>query len=72
MILMFITNNIEVAQIAERAGVDRIFIDLETVGKQEPARRHGYGAVSSYGRGCPRNARSAPRFGIICTGQSNL
>lgn len=46
MILMFITNNIEVAQIAERAGVDRIFIDLETVGKQE--RQGGMDTVQSH------------------------
>lgn len=31
--LMYITNNIEVAQIAENAGVDRIFVDLEYIGK---------------------------------------
>lgn len=33
--LMYITNNIEVAKIAEQAGVDRIFIDMEYVGKAE-------------------------------------
>lgn len=31
--LMYITNNPEVALIAEKAGVDRIFIDLEYIGK---------------------------------------
>lgn len=31
--LMYITNNPEVAQIAEAAGVDRIFVDLEYIGK---------------------------------------
>ena len=33
--LMYITNREEIALIAENAGVDRIFIDLETIGKQE-------------------------------------
>ena len=32
--LMYITNNIQVAEIADSAGVDRIFIDLEIVGKK--------------------------------------
>ncbi len=31
--LMYITNNPEVAVIAENAGVDRIFIDMEFIGK---------------------------------------
>ena len=30
--LMYITNNPEVAQIAEKAGVNRIFIDMEYIG----------------------------------------
>jgi len=33
--LMYITNAPEVARIADRNGVDRIFIDLETRGKAE-------------------------------------
>ncbi len=33
--LMYITNNPEVALIAEKSGVDRIMIDLETLGKEE-------------------------------------
>ena len=33
--LMYITNNPEVALIAEKNGVDRIWIDLETLGKEE-------------------------------------
>ena len=33
--LMYITNNPEVALIAEKYGVDRIWIDLETLGKEE-------------------------------------
>ena len=44
--LMYITNNIDVARIAENAGVDRIFIDLETVGKQE--RQGGMDTVQSH------------------------
>lgn len=43
--LMYITNNAEVARIAEDAGVDRIFIDLETVGKKE--RQGGMDSVQS-------------------------
>lgn len=33
--LMYITNNIEVAKIAQKYGVNRIWIDLETLGKME-------------------------------------
>ena len=33
--LMYITNDPRTALIAEQAGVDRIFVDLETVGKQQ-------------------------------------
>lgn len=44
--LMYITNNTDVARIAENAGVDRIFIDLETVGKQE--RQGGMDTVQSH------------------------
>lgn len=33
--LMYITNSPEIAQIAETAGVDRIFIDLEYIGKTD-------------------------------------
>lgn len=33
--LMYITNNEKVAEIAEKYGVDRIWIDLETLGKEE-------------------------------------
>ena len=31
--LMYITNEPEIAQIAEAAGVERIFIDMEYIGK---------------------------------------
>lgn len=33
--LMYITNNVEVAKIAERAGVDTIFVDMEYIGKDQ-------------------------------------
>lgn len=33
--LMYITNRVDVAQIAESAGVDRIFVDLEYIGKAD-------------------------------------
>jgi hypothetical protein len=33
--LMYITNNPQIALIAEQYGVDRIWIDLETFGKEE-------------------------------------
>lgn len=33
--VFYITNNVEVALIAEKAGVNRIWIDLETLGKEE-------------------------------------
>lgn len=33
--LMYITNNVEVAKIAQQYGVDRIFVDLEYIGKEE-------------------------------------
>lgn len=46
MKLMFITNDIPVAQAAEAAGVDRIFVDLETIGKQE--RQGGMDTVQSH------------------------
>lgn len=44
--LMYITNNEDVAQIAENAGVDRIFVDLETIGKKE--RQGGMDTVQSH------------------------
>lgn len=43
--LMYITNNPTIAQIAQRAGVDRIWIDLETLGKEE--RQAGMNTVKS-------------------------
>lgn len=43
--LMYITNNPEVAMIAQQAGVDRIWVDLETLGKEE--RQAGLNTVKS-------------------------
>lgn len=44
--LMYITNNPVVAEIADKAGTDRIFIDLEVVGKIE--RQGGMDTVQSH------------------------
>lgn len=44
--LMYITNDPQTARIAERAGVDRIFVDLETVGKE--LRQGGMNTVQSH------------------------
>lgn len=44
--LMYITNRPEVAQIACDAGVDRVFVDLETIGKSE--RQGGMDTVQSH------------------------
>ena len=43
--LMYITNDPEVARIADRYGVDRVWIDLETLGKEK--RQRGYDSVKS-------------------------
>ena len=43
--LMYITNNPKIAQIADENGVDRVFIDLETIGKSE--RQGGMDTVQS-------------------------
>lgn len=43
--LMYITNKPEIAQIAESAGVDRIFVDLEYIGKSD--RQGGMDTVQS-------------------------
>lgn len=42
---MYITNNPEIAKIAQKNGVDRIWIDLETLGKEE--RQKGMNTVKS-------------------------
>lgn len=44
--LMFITNDLHVALIAQKYGVDRIWIDLETLGKAE--RQHNMDTVKSF------------------------
>ena len=44
--LMYITNNPDIARIAEDAGVDRIFIDMEYIGKS--ARQGGMNTVQSH------------------------
>ena len=44
--LMYITNRPDVAQIAESAGVDRIFVDLEYIGKN--LRQGGMDTVQNY------------------------
>ena len=33
--LMYITNEPQIAQIAEKAGVNRIFVDMEYIGKAD-------------------------------------
>lgn len=44
--LMYITNKPEIARIAESTGVDRIFVDLEQIGKKE--RQGGMDTVQSF------------------------
>lgn len=44
--LMYITNNPDVARIAENAGVDRIFIDMEYIGKE--LRQGGMDSVQNH------------------------
>ncbi len=44
--LMYITNNPQVASIAQMAGVDRIFVDMEYIGKEE--RQAGMNTVKSH------------------------
>ena len=44
--LMYITNNPQIATIAEGCGVDRIFIDMEYIGKEE--RQAGLNTVKSH------------------------
>ena len=45
LILMYITNNLDVALIAQKYGVQRIWVDLETLGKEE--RQKGLNTVKS-------------------------
>jgi len=44
--LMYITNNPKVAEIAQRLGVDRIWVDMEYIGKEE--RQKGMNTVKSH------------------------
>lgn len=44
--LMYITNNADVASIAEKAGVDRIFLDMEFIGKD--SRQKGLDTVKNH------------------------
>lgn len=44
--LMYITNDLEIALIAEKYGVERVWIDLETLGKEE--RQKGKDTVKSH------------------------
>jgi len=43
---MYITNNVNVAILAEKSGIDRIFIDMEYIGKSD--RQGGMDTVQSY------------------------
>ena len=43
--LMYITNNPRVAKIADRSGVDRIFVDMEYIGKDD--RQKGLNSVKN-------------------------
>ena len=43
--LMYITNNPQIAEIAQTAGVDRIWVDMEYIGKEE--RQGGLDTVKS-------------------------
>ena len=42
---MYITNDTQIAKIADETGVDRVFVDLETIGKAE--RQGGMDTVQS-------------------------
>ncbi len=44
--LMYITNNVEVAKIAQKAGVDRIWVDMESIDKE--LRQGGMDTVQSH------------------------
>ena len=44
--LMYITNDPDVAVVAQRTGVDRVWVDLETIGKEE--RQRGCNSVKSH------------------------
>ncbi len=44
--LMYITNQLDVALIAEKYGVERIWVDLETLGKAE-RKKYGHSPIST-------------------------
>lgn len=44
--LMYITNNPKIAEIADKAGIDRVFIDMEHIGKEQ--RQNGMDTVKSH------------------------
>ena len=44
--LMYITNRPDVAKVAQNCGVDRIFVDMEYIGKEE--RQGGLDTVKSH------------------------
>ena len=44
--LMYITNNPDMARIAQKAGVDRVWIDMEYIGKED--RQAGMNTVKSH------------------------
>ncbi len=46
--LMYITNSVDVAKIVEESGVERVWVDLETLGKEE--RQKNYDSVKSQHR----------------------
>lgn len=50
--LMYITNKPQIAEIAESAGVDRIFVDMEYIGKADRQGGDGYSSKSPYIGGC--------------------
>lgn len=72
--LMYITNRPEISRIAESSGVDRIFIDLEVIGKAE--RQGGMDTVQSHHtledvaiiKGCLNNAELLVRCNPIHPG----
>ena len=44
--LMYITNNPKIATIAQSAGVDRVWVDMEYIGKED--RQAGLNTVKSF------------------------
>ena len=44
--LMFVTNRVDIAEAAQSAGVDRIFVDMEYIGKN--VRQNGMDSVKNH------------------------